>query len=913
MTPEIDDSEFLTRKKMIDPQLKEVGWKKEYIKEEINSVKSDFKKGIFKFKEKSVEKGVDRFIDYLLIDENNKPLAIIEAKKSSVDFMNGYSQAMAYREDIKKQTGYDIPVFLTNGAEWRFIDEDFIERNVSGPFSQEDLFRKKSLFEKSADSLKNIRINEGIVNRPRSKQIVLEILEWIDQGNKSALIQMATGTGKTRVAMAIIEALKKAHKIENVLFIADRTSLVNQAKGSKGFKGFFPDEPINDLRTIKKEYTGRLFCSTIQTLMEKNNKFRFESFSPAFFDLIIFDEAHRSYYDRGNLVMKYFDAIKIGLTATPRSEKEKDTYNLFGCPNNRPNAEYSYDEAISDGILVPYEAEIISTKVLSLGINGSELTKELKDALRKQEENPDEYQALPPQFERIFTDDKTNELIVSEFMQRCRRSIDGKPCKTIFFCASKNHAKSIKDVFARLFPKFNGEVRIITSDQSYAQTEIKNFTEKPSPRIALSVGMLDTGVDVPEVCNLVFVKPVYSQIRFWQMLGRGTRNEQACEHKDWLPFEGKKSFLILDFAFGGHSNIKFHELERKQKTSPKSIPTQIFENRIELLKKELNEEQKRIISEKILNDLKELDKDSFLVKPKNKLIEKISKNKFDLEKYITDLNNEIAPLMILSTSQSPYIASFILQVERLFAFILNNNYEKIDFIKKEVQEKIINILDKENLTIIKENKSNLTKVLQETFWTSLTFEDVEFLVNKIAPLMKYYTPYKNRFIRVNMDDMILNEEKINYNFKGDKKLNEFLENNDLAKKIKTGKGITSQELIELEKQLKALNPILTIESIQEYQKKDFIEFLLEQMKISHKENPKELIEKRFDEYIIKNHEYNSKQIEFLLLLKKIFSTKKYIELDDFTKMPLREKNPLSNFSIDELKEIVNTCNKIKVT
>jgi type I restriction enzyme, R subunit len=901
-------SELQTRKKLIDPQLEARGWKKKYIKEEVNSVKSDFKKGMFKFQKDDVEKGVDRFIDYLLLDENNKPLAIIEAKRYYKNPKNGSIQAKTYQEDIFKQTGKEIPIFLTNGGEWIFIDQDGVKRDVSGIFSQEDLFRRQSLFEKERD-LATVRLNTGIVDRPKSKQITIESINHFDEGHRTALIQMATGTGKTRVAMAVIEMLRKANKVENILFVADRTALADQAK-VKGFKKFFKNESINDLRETKTNYTGRLFVTTIQTLTK--NGF-YEKFSPAYWDLIVFDESHRSIYDMGNLVMKYFDAIKIGLTATPRKEQKKDTYELFKCVGGKPTSEYSFDEAIREEILVPYEAQIIGTKILSLGVKGAELSKELKTELRKQEEDPEQFTALGTQFERVFTDEKTNELIVSEFMQRCRRSDEGLPCKTIFFCASQKHARALEETFARLFPKLSKTVSVIVSDEYRAQDEVVRFTKKSNPRIALSVGMLDTGIDVPEICNLVFVKPVFSHIRFWQMLGRGTRNEAACDHKEWLPLGKKDSFLVLDFTFGGHSNIKFHELEKAQKNSAKSVQTQIFDNRVELLKKNMTNGQKEIISRKIFSAVNELDPESFLVRPKKTIIKEINRNKFELEKYVNELNKDIAPLMILSKSDGPHTASFILQVERLFGHILNNYLEKIDVVKKFVEERILNILEKDNLNIIKHNKSNLTKVLQESFWTSLTFEDVEFLVHEIAPLMKFYEPYKKRIIKVNKADMILQEETAKYNKKEDEKLKEFLESNLIANKIRAGKGISSEELIELEGQLKAYNPRITIESIQEYNKKDFIEFLLDILKMSYKEKPKKLIEKRFDEQIIKNHTYNSQQIEFLLLLKKVFSNKKHIELTDLTKMPLSEKSPLNNFSVDELKIIIKECNKLKLT
>ena len=337
------------------------------------------------------------------------------------------------------------------------------------------------------------------------------------------------------MAMAIIDLLIKSNVVRNVLFIADRIALVSQAKDN-GFKKFF-NEPVADLRDGFNS-TSRLYVSTVQTLMSGNETRLFEKYSPGYFDLIVFDEAHRSIYDKNNLIYQYFDAIKIGLTATPRERETQSTFDLFG----KATAEYSYDEAVRDGVLVPYFAHIISTKVLNEGIKQEDLDKFLKDQLRRQDVDPDTFEPPGSQFDRVFMDDKTNALIINSFMKNCYKSDEGKPAKSIFFCSSQNHAKRMKRVFGELFPKFASEVQVITSDMYRSEDEIKRFKLKSNPRIALSVGMLDTGVDIPEICNLVFIKPVVSPIRFWQMLGRGTRNLEACKHNEWLPNGRKADF-----------------------------------------------------------------------------------------------------------------------------------------------------------------------------------------------------------------------------------------------------------------------------------------------------------------------------------------------------------------------------------
>src|SRR3990167_8103525 len=567
-------SEKDTRANLIDPILERVGWRigGHYVKEEVNPVKSKFKTKEYIGREAGIERGVDRFIDYLLLDEDRSPIAIIESKKTSVNVEQGDIQARTYREDIEKQIKIKIPIFLTNGTNWFYVDDLDRRRQVKLPFSQKDLHRIVSLMQKRKDPT-TIKINPRIVDRRRGVEAVKRVLEHFSQGYREALINMATGTGKTRVAMAIIEALRKADYIQKVLFVTDRISLGNQAK-ENGFKEFFPDDPVCELNEEGYSDTARLYVSTIQTLMspqKPRGKF-YEKFGTGAFDLIIFDEAHRSYYDKNNDIFKYFDALKIGLTATPSFEESKDTFELFGCETGKPTVKYDYWDAVNDKVLAPYTAEIIETKVLSLGIEGKKLSKELQQELIEQEEKPEEFQAPGSKFERFFTDQETNELIIREFIERCYKSDDKRPCKSIFFCASVKHAEALEGLFQKLYPLLAKDVKVVTSDKSRYMDEVKRFGKRDSPRIALSVGVLDTGVDIPEVMNLVFVKPVMSPIRFWQMLGRGTRSISACKYKEWIPTNQdgqntKEDFLILDFKFGEWSNVLMHKLNvLKQKS-----------------------------------------------------------------------------------------------------------------------------------------------------------------------------------------------------------------------------------------------------------------------------------------------------------------------------------------------------------
>ena len=905
-----DLDEWKTRKLLIDKQLYNAGWIEKYIKREVNSVKSDFKNKDYVSRGRRIEKGKDRFIDYLLLGEDNSPLAIIEAKRYSKDPEDGRIQARTYAKDIESQLDYKIPIFLTNGRTWKYIDPKGIERKISGVFTQDNLEHRRRLFNNERDP-STIKINPRIVDRPKSILNVKKLCEHFAKGHRTALIHMATGTGKTRVAMALIDILVKANMVRNVLFIVDRIALANQAD-EEGFKKFF-NEPSCKLHIDGFNLNKRFYSTTVQTLKGGDKEKNFEKFSPGFFDLLIFDEAHRSIYDKNNLVFQYFDAIKVGLTATPTKHESRNTYKLFGCADKDPTVEYSYDEAVHDTILVPYKAQIIETKVLSEGIDGKTLTPWLKDQIRRQEENPEGLFLFGSEFDRVFMDDKTNELIITEFMNRCYKSDEGKPCKSIFFCASQRHAKRLKQIFGALYPNLSNDVQDIISDKYRAIDEVKRFKRNSEPRIALSVGMLDTGIDIPEVCNLVFVKPVFSHIRFWQMIGRGTRNLEACKHTEWLSKREKNDFQIFDFVIGGHSNVKKHEFtETKERALPTDALTKIFLNRVALLEKGLDKEQTDIISRKIMGEVNKLNEDSFIVRPRLKAIHRVKKHPFDLEKYIQELRGDIAPLIMLNQGGSPNVTSFILRAEKLFGYILEENSDQIQEIREYVDERVKNVLSKTNLTEVKEKESQLLKVLQDKFWDDLTFEDVQLVILDIAPLMKYYKKGPTRIIQIDEPDLILLVEEFEKEVKDDPRFAEFVKNNPIVQKIKDGEGINSKELLKLEEELCILNPVITIDNIQRIQKKDFIVFLYEIIGLSYKEEPKDLIEKEFDRLIIEEWQYNSKQMEFLRFLKKVFADRKRIELADFAKPPLSNDNPLDIFQPSDLENIVTKLNEMKI-
>src|SRR3989344_5340670 len=753
----MDLSEKETRERIIDPWLKDSGnWKEEYILREVNSVKS-----VFKIKKYEIKKGEGkeegRFIDYVLLDEHKNPLAIIEAKRFSLDAEKGSIQATTYQKDIEAQIKFAVPIFLTNGQKWFFKEKGYPTREISSPFSQKDLQRRTQLA-KERQKLSNIGISSKIVDRSRNVEAVKQILDHLEKGNRKALINMATGTGKSRVAIAILDALIRARYIQNVLFVVDRISLGRQAYND--FDSYLRGEPKTILNEFGDfEMDKRMYITTVQTLKSKRAEggFKLQNFTPGFFDLIIFDEAHRSYYDPERLLFKYFDAIQIGLTATPSKNLGHDTFDLFDCTRDEPTVKYDYVEAVRDGVLVPYDAQIISTKVLELGIKGMELDNELKTELIKQDEDPDHFQVPGTRFEKYFTDRKTNELIVMEFMDRCYKTEDDKPCKTIFFCVNVTHAEKLKKRFDKLYPNLCDDVSIIVSKKDRYMDEVNRFIKDPSPKIALSVGVLDTGIDLPELMNLVFVTPVFSHIRFWQMLGRGTRSLSACMNRNWLPVEEginvKDDFKIFDFKFGEFSNIKHHQLKTSDKARiSEDIKIKIFNKEVDLLKKNLSDQEKAIIENRIIESVNKIDQRSFIVKPKVEIIRKVVSKKFDLQDYIKQLKEDIAPLIRFSDFGDGRVQTFISHCVDLFSYVKDGDTESLlqeqDFLLERIET-----VWSSNLQAVRQKHEQIMRVMQDKFWSELTFADIDFLIREIAPLMKYYEPERKKIVRVDAPDL----------------------------------------------------------------------------------------------------------------------------------------------------------------
>ena len=596
----MDLNEAQTRAARIDPQLERAGWNLS------DNTQVRFEVPVAGYDPRPW----NGFTDYCLYDTNGSVIAVIEAKKTARNARDGEAQLRQYIDEISRIQAFVPFGFMTNGLHHYFWDVGLAHpRIISGFFTPDDLTRLKFI-RNNKTSLKDGRINGTIVERPYQLEAIRRVAEAFEAGKRRALLVMATGTGKTRTTMGLIDLALQASAAQKVLFLADRDTLVEQALND-GFKTHLPNEPRIRIRTANIDRNKRLYVATLQTM-----GVCYQAFSPGFFDLIVFDEAHRSIFNRFTEVIEFFDARMVGLTATPAAFIDRDTFRVFDCRDQTPTFLYTYDQAIKDGYLVDFDVYQAQTGFQRDGIRGATLSEEDRNALIEQGIDPDGIDYAGTDLEVLVTNKDTIRRQWEEIINVCIKDTSGAtPGKTIVFAMTKEHASRIREVFEELFPQYVGMLQVIYSgvervhDGPYGDGLISKFKKEDKPRIAVSVDMLDTGVDVPEVVNLVFLKPVHSRIKLWQMVGRGTRNQQACRYLDRLPDGKKTRFLIVDFwqnDFG----------KQLEESVPADMPllTRLFNTRLDILLATLNNRENPAFAQAIADCRAMLDRipESFL-------------------------------------------------------------------------------------------------------------------------------------------------------------------------------------------------------------------------------------------------------------------------------------------------------------
>ncbi|BCK83597.1 DEAD/DEAH box helicase [Pusillibacter faecalis] len=577
-----DLSEFQTRKIYIDVDLKFMGWKFDGIDADVQEE--------YPVQGMAGVVGQMGYCDYVLFGKDGLPLAVIEAKRTSKDPNIGRKQAVLYADCLERKFGRRPMMFTTNGFEtYYWDDQSGPQRKVSGVFSKEDL---QKLMNRRAErqELMSIPIDDKITDRYYQKEAIRAVCDQIEQGFRKHLLVMATGTGKTRTASSLTDVLSRGKWITNVLFLADRTALVKQAKDD--FKQYLPDMSLCNLCSNKDDRNARIVFSTYPTILnaidDTKSKDGRQLFTPAHFDLIIIDESHRSIFKKYRAIFEYFDALMVGLTATPKTDVDRNTYDFFEMEHGVPTYAYDYETAVyQDHVLVPYYNYEVKTKFLDEGITYDDLSDEDKE--RYEDDFIED--GMMPDFipsaalNKFVFNEKTVDMVLQDLMERGIKVAGGDRLgKTIIFAQNKRHAEFILERFNKLYPQYHGSfAQRVICDDSYAQTIIDDFKQpEKEPHIAVSVDMMDTGIDVPECVNLVFFKKVRSKAKFWQMIGRGTRLCKGLSCVDQIDgvYTDKRRFLIFDYC-GNFEYFREHK-EGYEARETKTLSENIFGKQIKI-------------------------------------------------------------------------------------------------------------------------------------------------------------------------------------------------------------------------------------------------------------------------------------------------------------------------------------------
>ena len=628
-----DLSEFKTRKIYIDVDMKQMGWK-------FTGTDADVQEE-YPVEDMAGTVGQKGYCDYVLFGKDGMPLAVVEAKRTSKDPNSGRKQAVLYADCLERKFGRRPMMFTTNGFETYFWDDQTApQRPVSGIFSKDDLQKLMNRRSEHLD-LMTVPIDDKITDRYYQKEAIRAVCEQIQNGFRKHLLVMATGTGKTRTASSLTDVLSRGKQVTNILFLADRTALVKQAKDD--FKNYLPDMSLCNLCTNKDDRNARIVFSTYPTMLnaidDVKSKDGTRLFTPAHFDLIIIDESHRSIFKKYRVIFEYFDAIMVGLTATPKTEVDRNTYDFFEMEHGVPTYAYDYETAVyQDHVLVPYYNYEVHTKFLDEGIVYDDLSE--KDKERFEEDFGEdgfvpEYISSAAMNKFIFNE-LTVDTVLQDLMERGIHVAGGDRIgKTIIFAQNKRHAEFIVERFNKLYPKYKGTfAQRVVHDDAYAQTVIDDFKIADKlPFIAVSVDMMDTGIDVPECVNLVFFKKVHSKTKFWQMIGRGTRlcKGLTCIDRIDGEYTDKRRFLIFDYC-GNFEYFRAHK-EGFESKETKTLSENIFGKQVRLIsllqENDYAEEDyrnwRKVLSDTCLQQIRALNTELTAVKLKLRYVEKYKK------------------------------------------------------------------------------------------------------------------------------------------------------------------------------------------------------------------------------------------------------------------------------------------------
>jgi len=924
-------NEKLTRKEIIDTRLKQAGWNVT----DRTQVIEEFDIHLTVVEEPTTPYAGHQYSDYVLLGKDGKPLAVVEAKKTSVDAALGREQAKQYCYNIQSTQGGELPFcFYTNGHDIYFWDLDnYPPKKVYGFPTRDDLERY-AYIRKVRKQLAGELINTKIAGRNYQIASIRAVMEAIEKRKRKFLLVMATGTGKTRTCIALVDALMRAGWAERVLFLVDRIALRDQTL--EAFKEHLPNEPRWPKQGEKDIATDRrIYVSTYPTMLNviRNEE---KSLSPHFFDLIVVDESHRSIYNTYQEILDYFNTITLGLTATPTDVIDHNTFQLFECEDGVPTFAYSYDEAVNHipPFLSNFQVMKIKTKFQDEGINKRTISLEDQQKLMLEGKEIEEINYEGTEIEKKVINRGTNALIVREFMEESIKDTNGVlPGKTIFFCISKAHARRVEEIFDSLYPEYKGELaKVLVSEDPRVYGKgglLDQFVHNDMPRIAISVDMLDTGIDVRELVNLVFAKPVYSYTKFWQMIGRGTRLLEPEKIKPWCT--QKDNFLILDCW----DNFEYFKLNPRGKEVKGQIPlpVRLFGVRLEKIEEAQTQSKSEIVNKEIQKIRKQVE-----ALPKNSVVIMEARNelqRLEDENFWNNLTSDkmeflegvVKPLLRTVSDVDFKAMRFEKDIVEVSLAHLAGETEKFETLKESIIEEIgelplsINIVAREQ-ELIRQAQSN-------HYWATINEDKFEELIEKLSPLMKFreavipLAPAK-----FNFKDIVAEKEFIEfgpqhealsvakYRELVEKKINELVSSSPILQKLKQGQEITSDEAEQLAEELHNEHPHITIDLLRKvynHRKAALVQFIKHILGIEQLETFAETVTKAFDDFISKHSYLTSRQLQFLDLLKNFVLEKGDVSKRNLIESPFTMLHPegiRGIFNQKEIDEILSLTEKV---
>ncbi|MFT0847312.1 DEAD/DEAH box helicase family protein [Actinomycetaceae bacterium L2_0104] len=778
-----DYGEADTRRDLIDLALSEAGWALDQPRDRE-----------YRVHDMPTRTGTGR-ADYVLWGANGLPLAVVEAKATTSSAQAGQHQAKLYADGLESEFGRRPVIFYTNGFEiWMWDDSaGYPPRQIQGFYTRDELelaIQRRN----TRQQLSHAEVSTDIAGRPYQVRALKAVGDAFDRRQRDALLVMATGSGKTRTVIALVEQLQRAGWVKRVLFLADRTALVAQATAA--FKEHLPaSTTVNLVR--EKSLEGRVYVSTYPTMMNLINEVDGgeRRFGAGYFDLIVIDEAHRSVYAKYGAIFEYFDALLVGLTATPKDEIDHNTYRLFNLENGVPTDAYGLDEAVADGYLVPPRGVSVGTEFLDRGIRYDALSDEEKaewDAIEWGEEGPPEAVDAGVLNTYLFNEDTVDKVLSTLMLEGYKVAGGDRLGKTIIFAKNQAHAEFIQRRFDAAYPEYAGQfAQIITHQSRYAQNLIDNFSQsEKTPHIAISVDMLDTGIDVPEVVNLVFFKAVHSKSKFWQMIGRGTR---LCPDL-FGPGEDKQDFLVFDFC----GNLEFfsQDIPGREGTTQKSLSQRLFEMRLLLLRElDLNggyvvggasnptevhsvpraadgvenaveHTKERGLRESTVSTLREIiagmNPDNFIVRPHRREIERFSRPQAwrNLSEDDIEMAQALAGLPSATRDDDEAAKRFDLLILSAQLAQMEGNVTEVDRVGKKVQNIASSLLTRTTIPAVAAQAELLEEVNADSWWMDVTLPMMEELRQRVRSLVRFLDRSARSVVYTDFEDSLREVRKI---------------------------------------------------------------------------------------------------------------------------------------------------------